>query len=468
MKIGLVGGSYEERSLPFDAQRTINLFPVLDETGQGKEISALYGTPGLTTFTTCGAGMIRGEFCAANGRAFVVSGTDLYEITSAGVATSRGSLLTTSGTVTMDENGTQLAICDGTYVYIFTYSTNAFARVTDADLPSSGTLCFLDGYFVVSKNSSGAFYISSLYDGTAWDALDFATAESSPDDLVRVFNAIGQLWLFGKKTTEIWSNVGGSGFPFERINGAKIETGCLAAHTVVSLDNSVFWLGRDNKGSGIVYRAQGFKPERISTHAIEYKIQQVADATNLIAYTYQQDGHVFYVLTGQGLDTSLVYDITTQQWHERAYLNASGEYEVHLSNSYMFAFNKHLVGDRTSGKVFEMSMEVYADNGDAIKRKRVFTHIGDEGKRFRANSLRVDFERGVGLSSGQGSAPVAILRVSKDGGRSYSDEYSCSIGALGVRMPSCSWNRLGLFEVLTAELTITDPVKVAICGAYLE
>jgi len=467
MKIGLVGSSYQERSLPFDCQRTVNLFPVTDETRQGKEISALYGTPGLLLFATCGAGNVRHAFAAANDRAFVVSGAVLYEVDSLGTATNRGTLNTSSGNVTMDENGTQLAICDGTDVYIFTYATNVLAEVSDADLPSAGTICFLDSYFIVTKNSSGSFYISTLTDGTSWGALDFATAESSPDNLVRVFNAMGQLWLLGEKTSEIWSNVGGSGFPFERINGAKIEVGCAAAHSVVGMDNSVFWVGQDVRGRGIIYRANGFQPQRISTHAIEYKLQQVSDLSQLKAFTYQQDGHVFYVLTGTGLDTTLVWDNATDQWHERAFLNTSGEYESHLANCHMFVFGKHLVGDRASGKVYEMDLDIYDDNGSAIKRQRIFTHVGEEGKRFVINSLRVDFERGVGLSTGQGSAPVALLRVSKDGGRSWSNEYSANIGALGVMKPSCKWNRLGYFELFTAELTITDPVKIAICGAYL-
>lgn len=467
MKVGLVGGSYKERSLPFDTQETINLYPVVDETGEGKEAAALYGTPGLTTFATCGAGVIRGVFAAANGRAFVVSGNTLYEVDSGGTATSRGAITTSAGTVTMDENGTQLAICDGTSVYIFTYATNALAAVSDVDLPSSGTLCFLDGYFIVSKNSSGAFYISSLYDGTAWDALDFATAESSPDNLVRVFNGLGQLWLFGNKTTEIWSNVGGSGFPFERINGAKMEVGCVAKHSVVNMGNALYWLGRDSRGGGVVYKASGYTPQRISTHAIEYKLQQAGDLSNLVAYSYQQDGHTFYVLTGTGLGTTLVYDEQTGLWHERAYLNGEGNYEIQLAASHMYIFDKHLVGDRSSGNLYELSLDVYTDNGQEIKRKRILSHVGDEGKRFKINSFRVDFERGVGLTSGQGSAPVASLRVSKDGGRSWSDEYTASIGAMGVRLPKCEWRRLGYFELFTAELTISDPVKVAICGAYI-
>lgn len=468
MKIGIVGGSYQERSLPFDAQRSVNLFPVVDETQGGKEVASMYGTPGLEVFSVAGDGSVRACFSASNGRAFAVSGSALYEIDSAGTATSRGTLSTSGSVVTMEENGSQLALCDGSSVYIFTYATNILTVVTDVDLPSAGTITFLDGYFIVNKNSSGAFYISSLYDGTAWNALDFASAESSPDSLVRVFQGQGQLWLFGEKTTEIWSNIGGTGFPFERINGAKIEVGCAAAHSVVSMDNSVFWLGKDDRGTGIVYRANGFNPERISTHAIEYKLQNTANLNNLRAYTYQEDGHIFYVLTGGSLDTTFVWDNTTNLWHERAYMNTFGIYEIQLPTCHMFAFGKHLVGDRASGNIYRSALDIYSDNGNPIKRMRVCNHIGEEGKIFRVNSIRVDFERGVGLTTGQGSNPIANIRLSKDGARSWSNEYSASIGAKGKRKPSCTWNRLGYYEELTIELTITDPVKVAITGAYLE
>lgn len=465
-KCDLVGPSYQERSLPFDAQRTVNLYPVVDETQKGKEIAALYGTPGLLNFVTCGSGPVRGELAAANGRAFVVSGATLYEITALAVATSRGTLLTTSSIVSMADNGLQLAVCDGTDLYILTYATNVFAKVTDVDFPGGGTVAFIDGYFVVNVPSSGKFYISALYDGTSWAALDFATAESSPDNLARVYNAVGQLWLLGDKTIEIWTNVGGSGFPFARIAGAKIETGCVAPHSVVSLDNSIMWVGADKDGFGIVYKANGFSPQRISTFGIEYILRQVADLTLLRAYTYQEDGHVFYFLTGAGLNSSLVYDVSTGMWHERAYLNSFGNFERHLSTCHMFAFGKHLVGDRTNGNVYAMSLNYFDDNGSALKAQRTFTHIYQDGNFFKPGNLEVDFESGVGLTTGQGSDPVCWLEVSNDLGRTWGQEVTSRIGKIGEYLTRAIWRRLGGGYAFTFRVSITDPVKRAIVGAY--
>lgn len=466
MKIGLVGPSYQQRSLPFDAQRTVNLFPVFDE--QGKEVAALYGTPGLELFATAGNGPIRGGFISTNGRAFFVSGDSLYEVTSAGTATFRGMLLTNTGNVTIDENSTQLFICDGEDGYILTYSTNAFAQVTDADFPSAGTVTFIDGYFIVNQKNTGKFYISALNDGFTWDPLDFATAESSPDNLLRVVRAIGQIWLLGNKTSEIWTNTGGSAFPFQKISGAELTTGTMAAYTAVEMGSTLYWVGESDEGRGIVYRANGFTPQRVSTEAIEFAISKATDPDNMVAFKYQQDGHEFYILTGGGLETTLVYDITTNMWHERALLNESGNFELHVMACVIFGFDHFLVGDRRNGNIYKMKLDVYNDNGSAIARERVYTHLSDEGRRVRYNKLRIGFETGVGLQTGQGSDPQVSLQLSKDGARTFSDSFTTSLGAVGQYRSSVEFRRLGIAEQMTFKIRVTDPVKVAIIGSYLE
>jgi hypothetical protein len=465
MKLGLVGGSYQERSLPFDAQRTVNLYPVVDETGQGKEPTALYGTPGLLIFNTCGIGPIRGLFYSTNGRLFAVSATQLYEVSSSGVETLRGTLITDVTKITMVENTTQLIICDSTNLYTFTYSTNTFAQVTDVDFPDAGTVTMLDGYTIVNKPNSGEFYISAIQNAASWDALDFATAESSPDGLVRVIALSGQLWLFGERTTEVWYNSGDVDFPFSRIEGARIEVGCASPLSVLTVDNSVFWLGKSDKGQGTVYRAAGYSPQRISTFAIEYALGKISDLSDVQAYTYQRDGHLFYILTGGGLETSLAYDVSTGLWHERAYLEEDGTYSTHLAYTCAFAYNKHLVGDKSNGNIYIMSPDYYDDNGREIKAMRTFTHICQEGQIFKVKEVIIDFENGVGLSGE--NAPQVWLRVSRDGGRTWGNELLASIGALGSYQTQARWRRLGYTnDILTFQVSISDPVKRAICGAY--
>jgi len=466
MKINLVGSSNQERSLPLDSERTVNFYPVMSQNG--KEVSALYGTMGLGLFSTCGVGDVRGGFTASNGRVFFVSNSGLYELNSNGTTTLRGTLDSTSGIVTIDENPFQLGICDGSLLYMFTYATNVFAKVTDADLPACGALSFIDGYFVVNKLSSGSFYISKLYDGASWGALDFATAESSPDELLRAILAVGQLWLFGSKTTEIWTNTGASAFPFERISGAKMETGILAPYTAVAVDNSIFWVGRDNYGAGIVYRANGFSPQRISTNAIELLLQSAPTPSTLRAHTYQKDGHVFYEITGGGMSTTLVYDISTKVWFEKSYLNVYGQFEQHLASCVIYGFNKLLVGSRLNGKIYEMSHDYYDDDGSPIVSERIYTHISQENQRLKFNQLEIAMETGIGLQSGNGQLPKITLWISRDGGRTYSGGYETTFGAIGKYKARAVWRRLGLAFDWTFKIRISDPVKRVLIGSYLK
>lgn len=465
MKLGLVGGSYQERSLPFDAQRTVNLYPVVDETGEGKEVSALYGTPGLISFAEVGIGPIRGVFQSTNGRAFIVSKTELYELFNDGTSTLRGTLTTDITNVSIDENVTQLGICDGTNIYIFTYATNAFVTPTLPFTPAL-TITQQGGYFIANTNN-GQFYISALADGTSWNALDFATAESSPDGLLRVFSCNGQLWLQGDRTTESWVNSGDVDFPFTRIQAARMEVGTAAPHSVVAIDNSMVWLGRTKEGQGIVYRASGYNPQRISTFAIEYLINQIDDLSEVKAWAYQKDGHTFYALSYAPFGTTIVFDIATGLWHERAYLEEDGTYSAHRGGTCMYAFGKHLMGDIITNNIYELSTTAYDDNGRELRAQRTFTHMNNEGKSFSVNTVQIDFEYGVGLVTGQGDDPVVWLEISVDGGRTWGSELLATIGRIGAYKWRAYWNKIGYTEnQMTFRVTISDPVKRSICGAY--
>jgi len=465
MKINLVGGSSQQYSLPFNAERTVNLYAIADP--RGSDDASLYNTAGLSLFGNYGTGAIRACFSASTGRAFVVSGSSLFEIYSDGTSTNRGSLLTSSSIVTVADNGVQLGICDGTYAYMFTYATNAFAQVTDPDFPASvGAIGYIDSYFMVNENGTGKWYISALLNGLSWDALDFATAESSPDKLNRAFNFLGYVGLFGDKTLELWRNTGDSNFPFSKVSSST-PIGCEAPYTITSVDTSVYWVGANDQGSGIVYQAQGFTPKRISTEPIEKILQAVAAPSQLRAWTYQEQGHVFYAITGSDLETTLVYDLNTQLWHERASLSAQGDFAQHRAACVMRAFNKLLVGDRENGNVYEMSLDYYDDAGTAKPWLRIFTHLLDERLDIRYNRLTIGFETGVGLQSGQGSNPLINLRVSSDGARTWSDYYSKSIGAVGKYQQEVTFRRLGISPINTFELSGSDPVKIAITGAYL-
>jgi hypothetical protein len=330
----------------------------------------------------------------------------------------------------------------------------------------------LDGYFVFNEPNSQKVWVTSLLDCLSVDPLDFASAEGSPDGLISLIVDHREAWLFGTNSVEVWYDAGNADFPLQRIQGAFNEIGCIAPYSVAKLDNSLFWLGADARGRGVVYRANGYTGQRVSTHAVEWQIQQYGNLSDALAYTYQQDGHSFYVLIFPTANTTWVYDAATQAWHERAGWN-NGSFTRHRSNCQM-AFNSEvIVGDFENGNIYAFDLDDYSDNGQIQKWLRSWRALptGQNNlKRTAHHSLQLDVETGVGLNVGQGSDPEVMLRWSDDGGHTWSNYHTASIGKIGEYYRRVFWRRLGMTLKLrdrVYELSMTDPVKVAIMGAEL-
>jgi len=452
-----------------DCQRCINLYPEMNEVGRGKEteVAALLSTPGLRLLLTLTGGVCRGTYTASNGEVFAVGGTKLYRISSAWVATELGTLSTSAGPVSMKDNGLQLVVVDNPNGYVWTFATSVFAQITDTDWPGAKQVTYQDGYFIILKPDSGKFYISNL-NGVTFELLEFATSEGNPDLLVGMVSDHRELWLFNERTTEVFFNSGNADFPFERVQGAFIEHGCAAGFSIAKLNNSTYWLGKDEHGHGIVYRATGYSPDRISTHAVELAIQGYANISDAVAYVYQQEGHDFYVLNFPAANTTWVFDAKTGQWHERAFLN-DGNFERHRANSHALAHGLHIVGDYANGKIYELSTTTYSDDGAAIRRQRVAPHISSGGKRVSYIEFLLDIETGVGLDGiTQGTDPQCMLEFSDDGGHTWSNEKWVSIGKIGNRHKRAKWTRLGVSRDRVFSVSFSDPVKITLIGADLE
>jgi hypothetical protein len=388
---------------------------------------------------------------------FVLQGTTLYVMSTSGLPTSIGTIPGTEP-VSMANNGLQLMIVnDAGDGYIATVTT--VTKITDVDFPIASSVCFIDGYFIVGRALTKEFYISAINDGFTWDALDFASAEGDPDNIVTVIADHRELWLFGTRTTEVWSNTGDATFPFERVGGAYIVRGCAAKFSPAALDNSLFWLGDD----GIVYRANGYTPVRVSTHAIEYRIGQVADRSAARGFGYSQEGHALYVITFPG-EFSVAYDAATQQWHDRQ-TYGRGDWQNHF---HAFAYDKHFVGSAYDGVVYELDLDTFTEGMLPFQRIMVMPSLWAEGQRFTMSRLQVDFESGVGLTVGQGDVPQAMLDWSDDGGRIYGTEHWADIGRIGEYTARAQWRRLGQARQRNYRVTVSDPVRVRVLGAYGE
>lgn len=456
MQIPFVGPSYTARSSNLNAQRTLNWYP--ETSPDGKSQIALLPRPGMTSYVDISANPVRGGI-RFNDMAYVVVGGSFYEV-ALGVATFKGLLNTTSGRVSMVAGGAEILIVDGSYGYTYGTATGTFLQISDADFAGGDFVDFTGGLFIVNDPGTAQMRCSGSYNGQTWATSDFATAESTPGDIVRVLVDHDELVVFKKDATEFWYFDGGSGFPFAKVSGSTLGRGCAAGHSVERVDNSVFWLGEDL----VVYRLNGRQPVRISTHAVESAIEGYSVVSDAYAFTYIWDGHAFYVLTFPTGNATWVFDADTEMWHEAGSFSGGTSGKWNVSCAFRLE-NEVVVGDSTDGVLYTLDADTYTDGGTTIERIRVAPVIHSDQKQIFHNALEIDFEGGVGLISGQGSEPVAMLSWSDDGGHNFGNEVYATLGLQGQYGSRATWYSLGESRNRYYKVRITDPVKAVLIGA---
>ena len=472
-QIPFVGASYQARSKNLDAQACINLFPVLGESGTAKAVSALYGTPGTRPLVTLDDGPVRAIHPPTDGgKLVVVSGGSVYRVAVdrvvAPVVTKIGSVAPGTAPVAITDNGTQAVIVTGASGYVVDLAQDTVNQIHDEAFYGATSVDILITFAIFNRPGTNQFYISGSNDIT-FDALDFASAESNAEPIVRLLVNHADIVIFKRTVTEIWRASGDVDFPFARDTNAAIEQGCAAPWSAVSMDNSVFWIGAAAEGGGIVWRLNGYTPQRVSTDAIEYAIASYGDISDAIGYAYQQEGHTFYMLTFPSAGATWCYDAATQLWHRRAYLDPdTGVLGRHRSNCHAYYNGLHVVGDFETGDLYALDLDYYYDGTDPLPSIRAAAHVaGPDYQWIVHNRLQVDMEVGWGLESGFASAPVALLDWSNDGGHTWGNQHPASIGKMGQYAARVRWNRLGRARDRVYRLTISDPVRRVILGAAL-
>lgn len=517
MKTRFLGQAYQSRSPILSSQTAINVYPEGTE-GNADEVGCFIGTPGLIKVAQPAVAAVRGVH-EAGGALYAVVGSGVYRLSSAFDWTLLGRITSNAGSVSMADNGTQLLIAhpNGMHWVNLGLSGRLIAPVVNGR--AGAIVTAMDDYVIFTTNSGGEFGITALDDLSSIDPLDVATAEGAPDDLVSVLADHREVWLFGTETIEIWSDTGAAFFPFERSPGGFIEQGCAAMYSPAQLDNSVFWLGRDGRGQGVVYRANAYIPTRISTHAIEYAINQYPRIVDAIGFAYQEEGHTFYWLTFPsapnprgGTGVSWVYDVAAGGWHQRAWLDhTTGDLHRHRANCHAYFAGHHIVGDFENGKIYALSLDAYSDDGDEIYRERAWDLPDSEHARIRVDLLELLAVQGDGASGSttvttlspgtwdwsstamtwdstvyfcDGTAPAAVnvqstsdfsgakvwLEISRDAGRRFGFKRVIHLGALGQTQARARWRRCATGRDLVARVctTMSNRVQWMGCNIHAE
>lgn len=488
MRFGFCGGSSRAQSPLVDTQLSTNWYPEKTENDNARVSMALYPTFGLSLACTLAGPSVRGSY-TINGRTFKVSGTHLYELASNVIGftdyggnpgTANNNILDDGLPATMVAGGTasgqypgQLLIASGGTLTAFNLVTNAFVAITGA--PANVLMIdFLDGFFVALL-SGNSFQVSAAEDCTNWPGLSVSQVSVFSDALLSLIATNRLLWVFGGKRAVAYYNSGGAVFPFSVVNGGFMEVGILAQYSVARIataaGTSIMWLGGDERGAAMVFAANGYTPQRVSDHAIEYWFAQQSSVSDAVGWATQENGHNFYHLWFPTADAQWVLDVDMGMWHQRSSL-VKGLPGAHLGRCHTYN-GVHLVGDRNSGNVYIMNGANLTDNGKPIVRTRIGPTISTETKWMFINEFQVDFEMGLGPIAplidvnGNPRGPQAMFSFSKDFGKTWSNENAIDCGQAGQYRVRAVQRRLGKFRAWTPKVTCSDPIPWRIADAYI-
>jgi hypothetical protein len=426
----------------------VNLYP--EKQDDERYPFALFGSAGLKLSKNFGVLPIRGMHSVGRDL-YVVNGEDVYK----NEVKITGSPIAGAGFVSIDSNNKFMVIVGGGKGYVVTFATNVIAQITDLDFKATDTVVYMNSRFIFNESGSGRAFASELLDPFSYDALDFATAENIPDDLIGVYREGDRLVMAGVNSLEFWYNDGGDGFPFSYVSNSGTIIGLKSPFGLVRADNTIFFIGHDLS----IYR-MGQVPTKISTATVERSIRNTSSQSLAIASTYTRDGHLFIIFRFD--EVCWIYDLNTQQWHERKSYGITSWRAgvIHQLDGLVYA------GSALDGNLYLIDEETYDENGAELEAIAQSSFLSNNQEEFAFKRFRLDMEGGVGTNLGQGQDPQIMMQYTNDG-NNWSFEEWRDIGNIGEYSTITQWNRVMRSRTRAYRITITDPVKRAIFGAWM-
>lgn len=425
-----------------------------------------YQRPGLKDLSappTVGWG--RMLYRSTDGQLFAVVGREIYFIDENFKWTALGTVETNlASPCSMADNGVSLVVVDGSLNggWVIDLTSHSYTPIVDTTGTFQGArkVDVIDTFLIfgpVPPNVPSTAFISTMSNQVQFNGLFVGGKTDYPDPLQTLVVNRHEIILLGSLKSEIWYDAGNAQLPFAELPGAYIEHGTIAPYSVASSDISVFWLGQDLQGQGVVFRQRGYLTTRISNHALEYQLRQILKAGGTLAdavgYTYQQDGHYFYVLNFPSGDVTWVFDDSVGEpmlaWHQRAWTDRNGQLHRERNQFAVTAYGWNLGLDWENGTLYELDPEYNFDSFGGIDYPltyvRTFPHIGSgydesgrlveaEGRQVQYFSFMLDIEAGTIPGDDTTSIPLLpaiTVRYSDDRGRTFSGATQLQLGVDG-------------------------------------
>lgn len=454
VSIPLIGPTYTNRSLPVSAQVTSNFYIEVNEAGG--EIVSFLPFPGLKLLTATGIGKGRGLGVYKN-EVYAVAGSELYKIKSNNNASLLGTI-SGSNRCKLVDDGINLVITNGTG-NPYTWDGATLIQGSDPDLFSSNTSAFINRR-IVYDGESGDVIFADLDSPLTVNSLNILIEETASDDTIAVEVHRKQIFVFGTETVAPYYPIETGNPPYTVITNAVQDIGLEAIHSVGKNKDFVYFLGNDLQ----IYRIAGLDIQPVGNPAICQAIRNYGTAKDAFGDCFTFDGLRFYFLSFPTGNESWLLNEQSGLWTNLASGTVGGQ---HYMSGYVKAYDKHIVGDRRNGNIYELDFETFTDNSKIIYRRRDTVSIngrtfGKPGVRVFMSKLELVIEPGASLVTVDADI---MMQYSDDNGRTWSSERWSSIGDQGDYTYKLQWYSLGWFYNRMFRFTMSDPIKWVLISA---
>lgn len=457
--ISIVGPTGGSRSTQFSSELTLNMYMDISDAANRK---GAHDFPGQKLFSD-GAGADRGSWIMGTGF-YVLNGFFLQRVLPNGDRTTLA-LISGNNRAVFADDGTNLYIVTNGNIY--RWNGSALSTISQSVVNSPSSIAYINRQFIIT-GENGLFGTSDVADGTTYNALNYAEAESNPDSLLRAYVFSQMTYLLGSKSTETWYNSGDGNPPFNRQDSSLMNIGLAGRFAVTNTDAYLYWLSDDRK----VYQCVGASARSVSTGPVANMLEGFGDVSDCIASSFVLQGQDFVLFSFPSANKTLLYSETLEYWVELA---SSSYYpgDRWYGNAVMQCYGKNLSVDHRNGNVYELDLDTHTDNGDTRIRIRTlpsFTGalIGKPGKRITVGGVRIGMQVGVGIASGQGVNPVVMCEFSNDGGHTYGTESHVEIGAMGDYTQTVSFDDFATGYDVRCRIKCTDPVYFSLFDAVVK
>ena len=283
-----------------------------------------------------------------------VAGENLVRVDENGFVTVIGEIKGNDQTK-IDYSFDYLAVNSGGRLYL--YSGVDLTQITDPDLGTVIDFIWIDGYFLTTD---GEFLVTTeLNDPFSVNPTKYGSSEIDPDPIVALLSVKNEAHAVNRYTIEVFENIGGTGFPFRRIDGAQIQKGSIGTRSCCVFLDTVAFVGGGKNDSISVYVGVNGNATRIATREIDLILAEysIGDLEKVVVEAREDAGHKFLYLHLK--DQTLVYDASASQatgvpvW----FTLDSGvkDKSVYRQRNFTYVYGKWLAGDQKGLRLGEVT-----------------------------------------------------------------------------------------------------------------